>query len=154
MDGTDAGRASATEAIRRTLALYCQLGDDGRFDEWIDLFTGDARFHVMGRTTTGRDAIVAFMARAQSDDKRGRHVISEPVIDVAADGRTARAATDYVFVDRGRTITSVGRYHDELVLGVDGRWRFALREIVFLGDAPELSVPAAPTVSRAQPPPG
>jgi hypothetical protein len=132
---------SPEEAIRRTLAQYGHLCDDGRFAEWIDLFTPDARFHVMGRTQQGHDAIVGFMQVGQSEDKRGRHAIFEPVIDLAVDGRTARAWTDYVFVDKGRSITSVGRYHDELVLGDDGRWRFDLREIVFLGGAPELAQP-------------
>jgi 3-phenylpropionate/cinnamic acid dioxygenase small subunit len=129
------------EAIRRTLAQYCQLCDDGRFAEWIDLFTPDARFHVMGRTQQGPDAIVGFMEVGQSPERRGRHVAFSSVIDLADDGTTARAWTDYVFVDQQRSITSVGRYHDELVLGDDGRWRFALREIVFLGGRPELAQP-------------
>jgi uncharacterized protein (TIGR02246 family) len=135
---------SAEESIRRTLAQYCQLCDEGRFAEWIDLFTPDARFRVMGRTTAGRDEILAFMETAQSPERRGRHMISEPVIAAEPDAGRARAWTDYVFVDRSTTVTSVGRYHDELARGDDGRWRFALREIVFLGGEPDL----------AQPPPG
>jgi 3-phenylpropionate/cinnamic acid dioxygenase small subunit len=135
---------SPEEGVRRTLAQYFQLCDDGRFAEWSDLFTVDARFHVLGRTCTGRDEIRAFIEVGQSEEKRGRHVGLVPVIDVEPDGRRARAWTDYLFVDRERAITSVGRYHDELELGDDGRWRISLREIVMLGGSPEL----------AQPPPG
>jgi hypothetical protein len=60
------------------------------------------------------------------------------VIDVSVDGESARAYTDYVFVGRageGFAITSVGRYHDRLVKQPD-RWRFAEREIVFMGGDP------------------
>jgi SnoaL-like domain len=130
-----------TDGIRRTIAQYCQLCDDGRFDEWIDLFTADARFHVMGRTHQGHEAIVGFMRVGQSEDQRGRHATFESVIDLSDDGRTTRTWTDYLFVDKSRSVTSVGRYHDELVQGDDGRWRFTLREIVFLGRAPELARP-------------
>jgi len=144
-NGTPAGmRADACDGIRRTVAQYCQLCDDGRFDEWVDLFTTEARFHVMGRTHVGRDAVRAFIEAGQGPDQRGRHLASDPVIDLASDGRSARAWTDYVFLDKQPKVTSVGRYHDELVAGPDGRWRFALREIVFQGKGPELT----------QPPPG
>jgi 3-phenylpropionate/cinnamic acid dioxygenase small subunit len=135
---------TAEEGIRRTLVQYAQLCDDGRFDEWSDLFTADARFHVMGRTQTGRERLQGWIERAQPPDARGRHGVFAPVIDVGIDGRTASAWTDYLFFDRSGAVTSTGRYHDELVRGDDGRWRFSLREIVFQGAAPELT----------QPPPG
>jgi hypothetical protein len=55
------------------------------------------------------------------------------VIDLDADGESAHACTDYVFLDRNRTITSAGRYHDRFVRHPD-RWRFVERRIVFMGD--------------------
>ncbi len=125
------------EGIRRTVAQYAQLCDEGRFDEWGDLFTDDARYHVMGSTQEGREAIQDFITGAQPPEARGKHGILASVIDVADDGRTAAAWTDYVFVSTKHDVTSAGRYHDELVLGDDGRWRFAVREIVFLGGKPE-----------------
>jgi 3-phenylpropionate/cinnamic acid dioxygenase small subunit len=132
------------DAVRRTLAQYCQLCDEGRWDDFVDLFVADARFHVMGRTSVGPDAIRGFMEVGQSPERRGRHMISGSVIEIAEGGSAALAWTDYVFVAQSKLITSVGRYHDELVRGHDGRWRFAAREIVFMGDQPEI----------AQPPPG
>lgn len=126
------------EGIRRTLALYCQLCDDGRFDEWADLYVEDAEFHVMGTTHRGRAAIKAFIEKGQPPERRGKHLCANPLIDLDEGGATARAVTDYVFVARagtGLAITSAGRYHDRLVLD-GGRWRFARREIVFLGDEP------------------
>ena len=129
------------EGIRRTLAQYAQLMDEGRFDDLADLFTDDARFHVMGGTQEGRAAIQKWITAAQPPEARGKHAILSSVIDLADDGRTARVWTDYAFVDQKHRVTSAGRYHDELSAGDDGRWRFTLREIVFLGGAPELTQP-------------
>lgn len=126
------------ESIRRTLALYCQLCDEGRFDEWAELYVDDAELHVMGTTHRGRTAIRAFIEKGQPPERRGKHVCANPVIDLDESATTAWAVTDYVFVARGAqglTITSAGRYHDRLVLDGD-RWRFARREIVFMGETP------------------
>ena len=120
-------------AIRRLLADYCHLLDDGRFDEWIVLFDEDVVFTVMGNRLRGRDEVRSFIEPTQQEGDRGRHMLSEPVIDV--DGDTALAATDYVFVSRSNTILSTGRYVDVIRRAPD-RWRFASREIVFSGEAP------------------
>jgi 3-phenylpropionate/cinnamic acid dioxygenase small subunit len=135
---------TAEESIRRTLALYCQLCDDGRFDEWAELYTDDAELHVMGSVYRGRADIRAFIEKGQPPERRGKHVCANSVIDLDDRGATATAVTDYVFVARtgaGLAITSTGRYHDRLVAD-DGRWRFSRREIVFLGDEPDPQRPA------------
>ena len=120
-------------AIRRLLADYCHLLDDGRFDEWIALFDEDVVFVVMGHRLRGRDDVRSFIEPTQQEDDRGRHILSEPVIEV--DGDTALVATDYVFVSRANTILSTGRYLDVMRRAPD-RWRFASREIVFSGEPP------------------
>jgi 3-phenylpropionate/cinnamic acid dioxygenase small subunit len=136
-----AGSASDEEEIRRTLARYCQLCDDGRFAEWGELFAPDARFWVAGRGHDGRDAIRAFIEAGLPPERRGKHVATSPLIVV--DGDDARAWTDYVFVGRGLdglAVTNAGRYHDHLRRHGE-RWRFTLREIVFLGDTPAVTSP-------------
>ena len=131
--------ATDEEGIRRTLAQYAQLCDEGRFEEWADLFAADARFHVMGTTYDGRAAITGFISAAMPPEARGKHAILASVIDVG--NAVASAWTDYLFATRKGQITSVGRYHDELERGDDGRWRFTLREIVFIGGQPQLAQP-------------
>ena len=124
------------EGIRRTLALYCQLCDDGRFDEWAQLYTEDAVFKVMGSVYQGPQAIKGFIAQAQPDGQRGKHVAVNSLIDL--EGDAARVWTDYIWVGPGTgkfPVTSVGRYHDRLVKR-DGRWLFAERQIVFMGEEP------------------
>lgn len=125
----------------RTITQYAQLCDEGRFGEWADLFTEGARFHVMSGTREGREAIEAFITKAMPPDKRGKHANVGTVIDVASDGLSAQAWTDFLFVTPAGAVSSLGRYHDELELGTDARWRFALREIVFVGSNPELAKP-------------
>lgn len=132
------------EDIRRTVARYCMLCDDGRFDEWADLFTENARFHVMGRTYEGRAAIQGFISAGQPPERRGKHVAYGSLIDVDEWNGKASVWTDYVFVDQAGAVTSQGRYHDEMERCGDKRWRFTLREIVFRGAEPQLT----------QPPPG
>jgi len=131
------------EGIRRTIAAYCVLCDDGRFDDWGRLFTEGTRFHVMGKTHEGRPGAQGFIEAGQPPERRGTHVVSSSIIDVTSD-TSARVWSDYLFVDRAGAIINVGRYHDELVLEADGMWRFSLREIVFKGDDPELTAPPPP----------
>ena len=133
------GPTSAEEAIRSTLARYCLFCDDGRFDEWGQLFTTDTRFHVMGSTHEGRAAAQLFIERGQPPERRGKHLVVNPLIVVGPGALTARAWSDYVFLDRAGLVTNSGRYHDELIRGNDGVWRFSLREIVFQGGEPELT---------------
>jgi 3-phenylpropionate/cinnamic acid dioxygenase small subunit len=135
----------AHDAIRRTLAAYCQLLDDGRFDDWVELFSEDIALTVMGQTAHGRDAVRAFIEPVQGPDVRGRHMMSEPLITVAPSGDRATVTTDYCFLTRDMTVMSAGRYHDVLVrdAGEGDRWRISRREIVFLGDAPTAHETAA-----------
>ena len=119
------------EAIRRTIAQYAHFCDDGRFDEWGELFTTDARLNVLGATHEGRDDVKRWITKFQTPDLRGKHVCVNTVIDISGD--EARAWTDYIFVDQTNAIVSVGRYHDHLVRDAD-RWRFRERRIVFRGE--------------------
>jgi len=121
------------DQIRRTLAEYSQRCDDGRFDEWADLFTEDARFILSGQVTEGRESIRVLMTAMMPADRRGQHVTSNSLVDI--DGDSATASTDYLFVRPtadGPGIVAAGRYHD--LLTRDGRcWRFRERSITMLG---------------------
>jgi uncharacterized protein (TIGR02246 family) len=120
------------DQIRRTLGEYSQRCDDGRFDEWADLFTEDARLVLSGQVTKGRDTIRQYMMTVQSANSRGMHITANSLVDV--DGDSATATTDYMFVRptaQGLAIIAAGRYYDQLVR--DGmQWRFREREITML----------------------
>ena len=122
-----------TSAIRQVLAACCQVLDDGYFDEWGSLYTADCRFAVMGTRTRGRKEMRALIEPFQTKELRGKHMLSEPRINVHGDEATA--TTDFAFVARDNKILQTGRYHDVLRRGDDG-WKVAGREIVFTGDEP------------------
>jgi uncharacterized protein (TIGR02246 family) len=131
-----AGDPVAESDIRRLQAEYCQLLDDGRFDEWTDLFADDVEFVVMGMHKHGPEQVRGFVEPTQQADARGKHLLSEPWIVVADDGATARVTVDFAWVSRTGEVGQSGRYHDHLVRHPD-RWRFRRREIVFTGEQPE-----------------
>lgn len=128
----------SAEAIRNTLARYCHTCDDGRFDEFGELFEPDGVFAVQGMDpVAGQDAIRAFMEAAQPPERRGKHLCGIPLVAVDDNGDTASASTDFVFVGRaedggGWSVVAVGRYEDRLVRSSDGAWRFARRTITML----------------------
>ena len=80
------------EAIRRLIAIYGQLLDSKRIEEWGQLFTPEAEFRVWGNTYRGRSEIVREIGGMQPD-RPGKHVILQPVID-SSGADTARAWTD------------------------------------------------------------
>lgn len=131
-------RAAEEAGIQRTLARYCQLCDDGHFDEWAELFTEDATLSVMGRTYEGRDAIKTMITSAMPPERRGKHFLGQTVADVGRKSSEASAVTDFTFIAKdgeGRfAITNAGRYHDRLVRDGDGSWKFNSREIRLLGE--------------------
>ncbi len=122
-----------TAAIRRLLAGCCQTLDDGYFGEWASLYTEDCRLAVMGTRTRGRTAMRAIIEPFQTEELRGKHMISEPRINLHGD--EAIVTTDFAFVAKDNKILQTGRYHDILRRGADG-WQVASREIVFTGDDP------------------
>jgi 3-phenylpropionate/cinnamic acid dioxygenase small subunit len=138
-------RLEASEAIRRLIALYAQLLDSRRLEEWGALFAEDAVFRVWGRTYRGRTEIERELGGMQRPDMPGKHALLQPVIDLEGLDR-ARAWTDMSVLVQGPdgiATATIGRYHDELVRH-DGRWRFASRAIVMAGEAEPEGVARSP----------
>ena len=128
---------SQTELVRRLLALYCQLLDDSRYDDWSQLFTADAVWILGDREYRGRPAIKAYMdqLRRERPDWRTQHKCTNLVIDL--DGATGRVTSDLAFLSRTGEepwrVTSLGRYHDQIVQRADASgWQFAERRLVNL----------------------
>jgi hypothetical protein len=117
--------------ITRTHALYCQLLDDLRFEDWGELFTEDAEWKTPFSAFRGRPAIVEGL-RAMEPEVRGwiKHLSYAPVIEFEGPA-TARAWSDLVVFGRDRTggvwgVAAVGRYYDRLEKEA-GVWRFRSR---------------------------
>ena len=134
------------EAVRRLVAIYAQLLDSLRFDEWGELFRVDATFLVWGRETRGREEILREIAGMQPADRPGKHALLQPVIDLVHEGR-ALVWTDMSVMTttaQGIEVATIGRYHDEVARDPSGgRWRFVSRAIVMAGEPlPEGVAPA------------
>lgn len=120
--------------ILRLIALYGQLLDDCRFEEWADLFLDDAT--VMGHA--GRAAFMKAIADGQPNTPT-KHVACSTIIDL--DGDRANAWTDaFGLVDVGpgpngsRSYANFPlRYYDQLVRHC-GRWRVARRDYRLPGE--------------------
>jgi hypothetical protein len=126
------GALAADElGIRRTLAEYCHHCDDGNFDELVALFAPHAVLAYGDSQALGQAELRAFFLERQGlADQRGKHLTLNSVVDI--DGNRARVLSDFLYlriVDGVLTPVYAGRYRDDLV-GADGRWRFARREIL------------------------
>lgn len=103
-------------AVRRLVARYCHLVDDGEYDAAVALFTDDGRFVVLGKSLDGRDAIKAMLAGQR--DHTTLHQVSNVVVSNGSHGGTFHAVADVSVVakhDGSWAPMFVGRYHDTLV---------------------------------------
>lgn len=125
------------EAIRRLIALYGQLLDSKRFDDWGGLFCDDATFRVWGKVYEGRATIQREICGMQPDAP-GKHVVLQPVIDIDPNSLDAHAWTDlsaFATGPEGIVVATLGRYHDRLRKSANKQWRFAERVLVMGGEA-------------------
>ncbi len=134
------------DSIRRVIVLYSLLLDDGRFEEWGNLFTDDAFFLSVpiGRPEGyhGRAEIVAGPGR-ESNPTRGKvHFSGQPLIDVI--GHDAHAWWDFIMVqgnDPAPPTTYAGRYYAKF-RKENGTWRYSERISVRAGEPrPDFVIP-------------
>jgi uncharacterized protein (TIGR02246 family) len=122
--------------IRRTLAAYCQLVDDGDFAAVAQQFAPDGSFASGGTAATGRDAIVDWLDANHPPSQRGKHVCVNPIVDI--DGDRAAVVSDFLFLNwKGGALTTAaaGRYRDVFVR-IDGHWRIERRDVDMLQRPP------------------
>jgi hypothetical protein len=134
-------RLIAVNEISDLIGRYCMLFDDEDWTSLAELWAEDAAFVVEDVAFEGRRAVMEFLSTCLPAGYRSKHMISRPIVDVAADGRSARARTDVVWIAANFENTIVGRYDDQLVRGDHG-WRF-LRRV----EHPVQFVPGAPPMS-------
>jgi len=127
----DARTLSDELAIRRLLAEYCQLCDDGRFPELVDRFARSGSFVFGDHVITGRDALIAWFEHTQAPARRGKHLTSNVIVELAAGGEVAMVASDFVFLGFVQGVLTpivAGRYVDEMHR-IDGIWRIDRRVV-------------------------
>ena len=130
---TDLQRVVAELEIRNLVARYCHHYDQGRADDYCDLFVEDAEFHVPGITAVGRDQIREKIAAGIVGASPAQHVTYNTVIKIVS-ADSAKGWSDFMYVGAGSNegIHVVGRYLDDFVLR-NGRWKFQRRLVEFVG---------------------
>jgi len=123
-------------AIRNVVARLAMLSDGGDLEEYVDLFTDDARWDMPGGALQGRDNLLAGAIERRETGTVGpgsntRHVIATQTVEVDGD----EAVSDAYFQFWVNTATEpsmalFGTYRDRLVRTGDG-WKLAHRVISF-----------------------
>ena len=131
--GTRLARLEAIEAIRELKARYADVCDTG-YDpvRMRPFFTEDAVWDGGPRfgRYEGADAVCEFFAGISSEITWALHYMVAPIIDVAADGRTATGSwylLEPCTIATGegpRAMVITGRYADRYRLEADG-WKFS-----------------------------
>jgi ketosteroid isomerase-like protein len=117
----------AEAAIRRLLARFCQLVDDGDFEAAVDLFSDDARFIVLGEEQKGRDAIRQMLV--DHGDGTTLHQVTNIVVSNGSQDGTFHSVSDLAVTSKREnawTQTFAGRYHDTFI-GAGREMRFSQR---------------------------
>jgi len=120
---------AAREAIRDLLTRYTYPGDRGQVVTLAACFAEDGTLEFPGAVATGPEAIMAALTSGERNPERTfvRHHITNPQIDVAADGQTATVRS-YFHVISNHGPDHAGVYNDRVRLTADG-WRFAYRQV-------------------------
>ncbi|MBV9322537.1 MAG: nuclear transport factor 2 family protein [Chloroflexi bacterium] len=117
------------DAIRNTIARFCQCLDSRQFEAWSQTFTEAGKF---GRLE-GRAAILEMILGgelAKQPDLKRQHAVTNSVIDIHGD--IAESTSDLTMYDRvgdGPISVRIGRYYDKLARQPDGTWLFTERRL-------------------------
>ena len=136
---------SPYEAITRLLFTYAQRIDDGDFEGIGEHFAhATMTFEGFGEAVTGAEAITALYHRTTRRYENGtpntKHVITNVMVDVADDGRTATSRSYFTVLqavpgELGLQPIIAGRYRNGYEK-FEGHWRFSSVHIIIelMGD--------------------
>jgi ketosteroid isomerase-like protein len=129
-------RAEAILAIQRVIVDYADRIDRQDFDAYAQLFAEDGVWQNGATVRRGHDEIKTMLTGLFGTppesfvNRDSYHLVSNPQVDVAPDGRTATARSRHLLLmrgDDGRPVPMLaGLYEDQFVL-VAGEWKIARR---------------------------
>ncbi len=136
-----------TSEIRDLYTRYTYNGDRGRLADLAACFADDGTLEFPGGKGTGPVGVAEALASGIAGDPARtftRHHVTNPLIDVSADGQSASGRAYFsVYCNNG--LDHVGTYNDRLRLTSDG-WRFAYRQVRIDWQSPTSMSP--PIMSR------
>ncbi len=120
-------------AIPNLLYTYAMRFDDGDFDGAAALFDRGCLV-ASGHRIEGRQAIVGMWqqwVKTYDGKPLTRHITTNPIIDLAADGASATCQSQWTVVQAAPgfplQVVATGRYRDEFARDAAG-WHFTRRE--------------------------
>ena len=122
--------------IRNVLAKLAQLADEGDLDEYLQLFTDDARWDAgavfgvrVGHDEIREGAVERRASGTAGPGSHSRHVITTSAVSVAGDQATARSVFHfYLKTNETPQLALLGVYEDEFARTERG-WCLAHRKI-------------------------
>jgi uncharacterized protein (TIGR02246 family) len=118
----------AESGVRALVARYCHAIASRDDDAWADTFAVDAEWTVLGRTTRGRENVLAFYRQLLSGCAWAVQRATDGIIEVSGDTATGRwVVVEYVQRAGAAPLLNLGTYRDDYRRCEDGRWRFARR---------------------------
>lgn len=116
--------------VQRVFFLYSRAVDEGDLDALCELVTDDVRLTRAEGTREGLDRFLdVYRAHNASPTELSRHVITNVLVDRAADGTVrARAYFEAMLFDPDETRLILGNYSDTLV-GESSNLRIAHKRI-------------------------
>lgn len=122
-------------AAQAPLLDYCQFIDDGRVNDFVDIFTADAILDEGATPTCGREAIRDLAARVVARYRSTSHHLSNVRMERLAQDRLRAVSYVYAWhepMEPGEDLHIWARYIDELRFD-GGRWRIAHRRLELHG---------------------
>lgn len=115
--------------IGQLRARYCHLLDDRRWTDFVDLFTPDGVF-VGLESVQGHAELLRFFQDFPNSTEDFWHFCTNGTVEIDGDTARGRISLEYLSVSNGVSYVSAGHY-DDVMVRVDGRWRFRSRHITF-----------------------
>jgi len=128
--------ADPARAIENLLYSYAERMDAGDFSGVAALFERATYGPAGGPMLSGcaeLEAVLRSVVRLHGKTPATKHVTTNVLVEVGADGRTATARSYFTVLqaldDFPLQVIVAGRYHDRFVLEEAGGWRFAERVV-------------------------
>jgi 3-phenylpropionate/cinnamic acid dioxygenase small subunit len=111
-------------AIEQLVARYAISFDERDVETWLACWTTDGTLHrTNGQLVTGHRALGEYL---RAFPGRGRHVVSNSVIEIRGDLASHRSYVQYFDRESQHALLMFGVYNDQIAR-VGETWRFASR---------------------------
>jgi hypothetical protein len=121
------------EAIKELRAKYCWTVDEGKFEEFLNLFTDDVDcdFGSLG-TFKGKSEWKKFVYETiPTFFSKMRHLIHNAITEIEEEQAKGKAYFEFVGIRQGESFVGGGHYEHKYIK-INGGWKFqALKAVIY-----------------------